>query len=56
MQMLKDHWPKANQVIVADMTGNGLLDIIAGAERGSNEVRWWRNDRAGIGVCSVAVF
>lgn len=44
MQMLKDHWPKANQVILADLTGNGLLDIVAGAERGSNEVRWWRNE------------
>lgn len=44
MQILKDQWPKANQVIVADLTGNGRLDIIAGAERGSNEVRWWRNE------------
>lgn len=44
MQILKAHWPKANQVILADLTGNGRLDIIAGAERGSNEVRWWRNE------------
>ena len=44
MQTLKDDWPKANQVIVADLDGDGRLDIIAGAERGSNEVRWWRNE------------
>lgn len=43
-QILKEEWPKANQVIVADLTGNGRLDIIAGAERGSNEVRWWLNE------------
>ncbi|MEM7131036.1 MAG: VCBS repeat-containing protein [Chloroflexota bacterium] len=44
MQLLKDGWVNANQVIVADLTGNGRLDIVAAAERGSNEVRWWRND------------
>ena len=43
-QILKEEWPRANQVIVADLTGNGRLDIIAGAERGSNEVRWWLNE------------
>ena len=44
MQVLKENWPKANQVIVADLNGNGRLDIVACAERGSNEVRWWRNE------------
>lgn len=44
MQILKDKWMKANQVILADLDGNGLLDVIAAAERGSNEVRWWRNE------------
>ena len=44
MQLLKDGWTNANQVIVADLTGNGRLDIVAAAERGSNEVRWWRNE------------
>jgi len=43
MQILKDNWPKANQVIVADLDGDGRLDIVASAERGSNELRWWRN-------------
>jgi hypothetical protein len=31
-------------VITADLDGDGRLDIIAAAERGSNEVRWWRNE------------
>lgn len=44
MQLLKEGWTNANQIIVADLTGNGRLDIIAAAERGSNEVRWWRNE------------
>jgi len=44
MQILKDNWPKANQVIVADLDGDGRLDIVASAERGSNELRWWRNE------------
>ena len=44
MQLLKDGWTNANQVIVADLTGDGHLDIVAAAERGSNEVRWWRNE------------
>lgn len=44
MQILKDRWSKANQVLVADIDGDGRLDIVASAERGSNEVRWWRNE------------
>ena len=44
MQVLKDHWPKANQMLVADLDGDGRLDILATAERGSNELRWWRNE------------
>ncbi len=44
MQILKDGWVRANQIILADLNGNGLLDIVAAAERGSNEVRWWRNE------------
>jgi hypothetical protein len=31
-------------VILADLDSDGLPDIIACAERGSNEVRWWRNE------------
>ena len=44
MQVLKENWCNANQVIVADLDGDGQPDIIAGAERGSNEVRWWHNE------------
>lgn len=41
---LKDNWRSANQVILADLNGDGRLDIVACSERGSNEVRWWRNE------------
>ena len=44
MQILKEGWPRADQVIFADLDGDGKLDIVAAAERGSNEVRWWRNE------------
>ena len=43
-QVLKEGWPNVRQVILADLTGNGLLDIVASAERGSNELRWWQNE------------
>ena len=43
MQMLKRNWCKANQVLAADLDRDGRLDVVASAERGSNEVRWWRN-------------
>jgi hypothetical protein len=46
MQVLKDNWALANQVLLADLNGDGRLDIVASAERGSNEVRWWRNEGA----------
>ena len=42
-QVLKDRWPMANQVVIADLDGDGFLDILAQAERGSNELRWWQN-------------
>ena len=41
--LLKDKWPRANQPIVADLDGDKRPDIIATAEGGSNELRWWRN-------------
>ncbi|MSP13403.1 MAG: VCBS repeat-containing protein [Chloroflexi bacterium] len=46
MQVLKEHWSKADMVFTADLDGDGRLDIIAAAERGSNEVRWWQNEGA----------
>jgi hypothetical protein len=41
---LKPKWQRANQVILADLNGDRRLDIVAGAERSANEVRWWRNE------------
>ncbi|QDT49887.1 FG-GAP repeat protein [Symmachiella dynata] len=42
--MLKENWRSANQVILADINGDGRLDIAACAEHGSYEFRWWRNE------------
>jgi lysophospholipase L1-like esterase len=40
---IKENWPNAVTVILADLDGDGRLDIAASAERGANELRWWRN-------------
>ena len=42
--LLKENWRSANQILLADINGDGRLDIVACAERGSNELRWWRNE------------
>tara|TARA_B100000809_G_scaffold265606_1_gene324970 strand:+ start:2241 stop:4385 length:2145 start_codon:yes stop_codon:yes gene_type:complete len=42
--LLKTNWRSANQVILADLNGDGRLDIVVCAERGSLELRWWRNE------------
>ena len=42
--LLKNNWRSANQVIIADLNGDGKLDIAACAEHGSYELRWWRNE------------
>jgi hypothetical protein len=44
LYVLKDKWPRANQVILADLNGDKRLDVAATAERGANELRWWRNE------------
>jgi hypothetical protein len=44
MFVIKDRWPNANQVIAADFNKDGRIDLAATAERGANELRWWRND------------
>jgi hypothetical protein len=41
---LKTNWRSANQVIIADLNGDGRPDIVACAEHGSYELRWWRNE------------
>ncbi|MCH2183226.1 MAG: FG-GAP-like repeat-containing protein [Mariniblastus sp.] len=41
--LFKAEWPRANAVKMADLDSDGRLDILGGAERGANEVRWWRN-------------
>ena len=43
--ILKQKWPNANQVIAADLNHDKRIDIVASAERGANELRWWRNAR-----------
>ena len=43
MHLVKDRWKRADQVILADLDGDGKLDVVAAAERGTLELRWWRN-------------
>jgi hypothetical protein len=42
--VLEEKWPRANSVVVGDFDGDRRPDIAATAERGSNELRWWRNE------------
>ena len=42
--LLKDQWKSANQVIIADLNQDKKPDIVAVAEYGSMELRWWRNE------------
>ncbi|NQY92320.1 MAG: VCBS repeat-containing protein, partial [Deltaproteobacteria bacterium] len=42
--LLKDNWPNANQVIIADLNNDGRDDIVTCADVDSRELRWWRND------------
>ncbi len=43
--VLKDAWRRANQIILFDADGDKDLDIAATAERGTNELRLWRNGK-----------
>jgi len=47
MHVLKPNWASANQLVIVDMNADGRLDIVAVAERGSLELRWWRNEGRG---------
>jgi len=42
--IIKENWPNAVTVIVADLDHDGRPDIVACAERGANELRWWKNE------------
>jgi len=42
-ETIRDGWPRANQLAIGDLDGDGRPDIVAQAERGTNELRWWRN-------------
>lgn len=41
---LKSGWTNASQVILADLNHDGRSDIVAVADYGSVELRWWRNE------------
>jgi hypothetical protein len=43
MHSIKERWSNAVTVVLADLDYDGRLDIVACAERGANEIRWWRN-------------
>lgn len=43
MHLLRENWRSANQILIADLDGDGRLDIAACAEKGTQELRWWRN-------------
>ncbi|MDA1049471.1 MAG: VCBS repeat-containing protein [Planctomycetota bacterium] len=45
MHDLKTNWPRANQIIAADLDGDGQPDLVAGTTGSVAEVRWWRNNR-----------
>lgn len=44
MYALKTNWPRANQIIAADLDGDGKPDFVAGTTGNVSEVRWWKNE------------
>jgi len=42
LHLIKNKFSNVNQVIVADLDGNGAIDVVACAS-GALELRWWRN-------------
>ena len=43
-RVILDVWQNGNSVLLRDLDADGRLDLISTAERGTNELRWWRND------------
>lgn len=43
-RVLLDVWQNGNSVLLHDLDGDGRLDVLSTAERGTNELRWWRNE------------
>jgi hypothetical protein len=44
MHDVKINWPRANQIIAADLDGDGKSDLVAGTTGNVSEVRWWKNE------------
>ena len=44
MQVLKENWTGVTQPILADLDGDGRLDLAVVAASGGNELRWWKNE------------
>ncbi|HRE80930.1 MAG TPA: VCBS repeat-containing protein [Opitutaceae bacterium] len=43
-ETVKSNWPNVNQVVIADLDGDGRADLAAVADYGAMELRWWRNE------------
>jgi hypothetical protein len=43
-RVLLDVWQNGNSVLLHDLNGDDRLDVISTAERGTNQLRWWRNE------------
>jgi hypothetical protein len=43
LRPIAEHWPDAVQIVPGDVDRDGRIDIVGVAERGSRELRWWRN-------------
>ncbi len=44
LHALKSNWPRANQIIAADLDGDAQPGLVAGSTGSTAEVRWWRNN------------
>jgi hypothetical protein len=44
MHSLIANWPNAVQIVTGDLDGDGRPDVVGVAEKGSLELRWWRNE------------